>query len=797
MPDCRASLEGTTLGRPRHRIPTSDDTPASLASLSTGSAAQSAHPVPRRRPLRPKPAQNELLQSTHHSWVDEDNNNNKGESRKPSRKALGGTLSPPPQSSTGEEPPHRQRDTLGIFSKLGRISEGKENRNTRHRKGSTASSIDDYTPAPRRRRRPVDDATLARRPIRQKHASLQRRVNSLSNFPNHSLISVLSGVTQHSGASSGSNSTITQQSYDKTHHNPKRRPLKEKRRLQERSATPKPKTMEPQQSNVFQYMSQDLPSEQFHNGVTHDGRPSSSSSSTCSESSHDTRHDDEQSSNAEELENESPMTSPASTRRPGSDDFSYRGRFDSASGVSVRESSSESARHTAENYQIEEEDEDDEDDEEQEEEEEEDSDESDEDEVHDHAYSADVHNDNPGRMQYLAMERVPPPRLPSTSSSRHSDPHTRRMRTQEQELRDYVLQSPQPQRDFQFVGGPSPKPPSTVPSYDAHSQPGARPAGHYVQAPYPPGWTPHAPPPQAIGYYSPPPVPPVPYAPTVENHTAMASQYPMTAPNGADLPPFHQALQPPHYQTQPIGPDLTKTTLLGYELLADKLTRSSRGENDAPGGDQVVPMYRKFEQLNHRVLLHLQDEISELEEELRHLDECIAQSSPRSETGHVHPASRRGDARYGGELHYKRTDLLGRVYLKLGQYNQALSSYSSMLKNLDAANAEDMHAYHSWMERHVPIDRTEARFLERKGDLLTVSQRRSATAVGGVRPQQSAAIGLPLILVLPLMAFAVVPGLLGRLFIVMLIGGAEVMLVTWTELLDLMTVKEWVACSSV
>jgi hypothetical protein len=80
-------------------------------------------------------------------------------------------------------------------------------------------------------------------------------------------------------------------------------------------------------------------------------------------------------------------------------------------------------------------------------------------------------------------------------------------------------------------------------------------------------------------------------------------------------------------------------------------------------------MYRKFEQLNHRVLLHLQDEISELEEELRQIDECIAQYAPRNESGQLQPASRRGEARYGNELHYKRTELLGRIFLKLGQYS--------------------------------------------------------------------------------------------------------------------------------
>ncbi|KAF2195406.1 hypothetical protein K469DRAFT_544281 [Zopfia rhizophila CBS 207.26] len=262
------------------------------------------------------------------------------------------------------------------------------------------------------------------------------------------------------------------------------------------------------------------------------------------------------------------------------------------------------------------------------------------------------------------------------------------------------------------------------------------------------------------------------------------------------LPFHHLHTQPPHYQPHSTGPDLTKTTVVGYELLADKLAELPKDDSESPAEGKVVPMYRKFEQLNHRVLLHLQDEISELEEELRYLDECIAQGSPGGDAGHVHPASRRAEARYGGEVHYRRTDLLGRIYLKLGQYNQALSSFSAMIKNLDPANTEDIQAYRTWMEKHAPIEHAEARFLEHKNDLLALSRRRSAINVGGVGLHQSAAIALPLILLLPLMAFAMIPGLLGRLFIIILIGAAVVVVVASTELMSLMTVQDWLKCAS-
>ncbi|KAF2274818.1 uncharacterized protein EI97DRAFT_357479, partial [Westerdykella ornata] len=248
-------------------------------------------------------------------------------------------------------------------------------------------------------------------------------------------------------------------------------------------------------------------------------------------------------------------------------------------------------------------------------------------------------------------------------------------------------------------------------------------------------------------------------------------------------------------------PDLARTTVVGYELLADKLTGVAKSDaSAAQEHDRIVPMYRKFEQLNHRVLLHLQDEIAELEEELRCTDECIAQCLPRNEAGQVYPASRRGDARYGGELQYKRTELLGRIYLKLGQYNQALSSFSSMLKNLDTASPADIQTYRTWLQRHCPIDSNEARFLECKDDLVAISRPHGSASGtgggGGVSPHQRAAVGLPLIAVFPLMAFAIVPGLLARLFILTVIGAAEVFVVTSSELMGLMTVREWFVCAS-
>ncbi|KAF2012370.1 hypothetical protein BU24DRAFT_485773 [Aaosphaeria arxii CBS 175.79] len=250
------------------------------------------------------------------------------------------------------------------------------------------------------------------------------------------------------------------------------------------------------------------------------------------------------------------------------------------------------------------------------------------------------------------------------------------------------------------------------------------------------------------------------------------------------------------YQIQPRVSKEPKSTLTGYELMADKLAGSANATGTVGTHQGIVPMYRKFEQLNHRVLLHLQDEISELEEELRYLDECIAHASPRDEYGRFQPASRRRDARYGNDLHFRRTEVLGKVFMKLNQYNQALSSYSNMIKDLGPAKAGDIQTYQKWMEQRTPIEGPEAQFLKRKNDLVAIPRRESRSLIIGGLPQQSQAIYLPLILVLPLMAFAIVPGLLGRLFVIAMIAAVEVKIVMTTELKDFMTAREWVMCGS-
>lgn len=103
-----------------------------------------------------------------------------------------------------------------------------------------------------------------------------------------------------------------------------------------------------------------------------------------------------------------------------------------------------------------------------------------------------------------------------------------------------------------------------------------------------------------------------------------------------------------------------KPKQMGYELLASKL--------DSRGDAVLRPIYRKFETLNNRMLLYLQDEISEMEDQLRELDDAIAHDE---RVNGSKPASRRVEVRLPSQLQWHRLDLLGKIFAKIEQYSES------------------------------------------------------------------------------------------------------------------------------
>ncbi|KAK5020297.1 hypothetical protein LTR60_000645 [Cryomyces antarcticus] len=280
-------------------------------------------------------------------------------------------------------------------------------------------------------------------------------------------------------------------------------------------------------------------------------------------------------------------------------------------------------------------------------------------------------------------------------------------------------------------------------------------------------------------------------APPVE-HSSVVAQQPLHAPQPhAQLPP-HLSRAPP----VPDAPDLSKITIAGYELLAHKLSESSETRPGvAPG---FKPVYRKFEQLNHRILLHLQDEISELEEELRRLDEYVAHfgdgTDDGTEDGPRHAPSRRSERRSENPWYHSRVHLLGQIFMKIDQYNKALTSYNGMVASLDPARAEDIQLYQAWIAKHAPIDETETRFLNHESDLLCIARANDRGHPDNVA--KCAIVCLPVVLLVPLLAFSIIPGFLGRLFVLsILVIGATVLLSTSAK--QIVAPREWIACTGI
>ncbi|KAK3938961.1 hypothetical protein QBC46DRAFT_389014 [Diplogelasinospora grovesii] len=179
-------------------------------------------------------------------------------------------------------------------------------------------------------------------------------------------------------------------------------------------------------------------------------------------------------------------------------------------------------------------------------------------------------------------------------------------------------------------------------------------------------------------------------------------------------------------------PRAEKLPMTGYELLAAKLSNSSHRQrrggssagsscSDSPEAG-IKPIYRRFEALNHRMLLHLQDELSELEEQLHRLDTADTQN--RRLQNCILPASRRAEFMAGGELQWHKTDILGKIGFKLTQYNHVLSSFTET-QNLSRASMSDIEDYRTYLATHSPIAEIETRFLDPAEDLVCLAANRS------------------------------------------------------------------------
>ncbi|KAL8853049.1 MAG: hypothetical protein Q9221_002079 [Calogaya cf. arnoldii] len=270
---------------------------------------------------------------------------------------------------------------------------------------------------------------------------------------------------------------------------------------------------------------------------------------------------------------------------------------------------------------------------------------------------------------------------------------------------------------------------------------------------------------------------------TIPSDTPEAYYAPATndVPNHLDTAAFQLPVTPPELSPRsrkhhPAKEPSTKTQ--GYPQLASTISSQP---------DSVLkPVYRKFETLNNRILLYLQDEISELESDIHDLDAAIIQENQY--LGRTsHPASRRAEAKMPSQLQWRRNELLGRCAGKISQYNQALSSYSSLIKSLSPSSHSDIKAYQKWLTKHTPLAEPEASFIQHHKDLITVSAQGQPTSPLIL---EYSPVTVALTILTTIIVFKFVPQFFARLVMSAVIGLSLLCVVSPASLLDLRLLRE-------
>ncbi|KAK3067249.1 hypothetical protein LTR53_015991 [Teratosphaeriaceae sp. CCFEE 6253] len=654
----------------------------------------------RRRVVGPSPVSREHGRTSSSEWTDiEESPPRRRRSSKRRERAARD-----PDSGLASER-SSQSELSRFFPRLGRILESSESAtNSRpSTRGSDTRRQRDRSPARRRHHR--DDAsTIRRRPAKHRTSGVQRRSDSLLKA-NLSLLSVSSGLTATTDRSSGSSSTITQQSYNRGGTHSSGAAGITSRRMDHTARSKSTRNPRARSPDVFAYMTASTADEE------HAGRSIMSSSSSSASS----RYEPSLAGSSEAPDTPSSRsTFPSPTNTRSHSVAELRQKYDphyattSASARATNHSPGSSVHGARRQPSV---------------------DEGEEEDDHEQPYEHAAPSEPGYGLRQRSTSR-------SSRSSQHSD---ERMSQQEAYVRQHM----------------------------AYGQP-AHPA-HYIEPVY--GQHRSA---SASSTHS------SPYA-----YNMAVQQYQWPSPPGMSGrvdSHYDMAARPP----APDAPDLTKRTLAGYEMLAVELSTSD---------SHVRPLYRRFEYLHHRILLHVQDELCELEEQLRTMDEIIAQMDPALPESPRTPASRRGEAYQGAEIHHQRTQLLGRIFLKTEQYSRAMTAYAGAAKCGPNASSGDLEAYRVWMEKHSPVHFAEAQFLQREDDLVAPGGGElSSLRTEGKPTKHAAQTYLPVALVLPLLLFSFIPSLAGRLAITALIAAAAFTVVETTQVRHLLSSREWAVC---
>ncbi|KAF1969059.1 hypothetical protein BU23DRAFT_591869 [Bimuria novae-zelandiae CBS 107.79] len=123
---------------------------------------------------------------------------------------------------------------------------------------------------------------------------------------------------------------------------------------------------------------------------------------------------------------------------------------------------------------------------------------------------------------------------------------------------------------------------------------------------------------------------------------------------------------------------------------------------------------RRFQDLNARTILWMQDRIARLEQDLKGMDDYIEKSDPSAK---LRNSSLRWDEKYMEPRHR----LMRELSTQLHQYNQYVETYSKV-RARPRADSDQLDNLAQWQKRGA-IDKIEQYHLNHEGDLISINHR--------------------------------------------------------------------------
>lgn len=138
-----------------------------------------------------------------------------------------------------------------------------------------------------------------------------------------------------------------------------------------------------------------------------------------------------------------------------------------------------------------------------------------------------------------------------------------------------------------------------------------------------------------------------------------------------------------------------------------------RGYSEFLSSDEDVFILRRFDTLNIRALLSLQDRVSSLEQNLVDFDDLHSRSGPEE----YHNGSFRNDLE-------ERREILDQIASSLSQYNQLLLQHAALQKYPKAPSRDikNINRWHEHYENNV-ISEEEIGYLKHTEDLISVANK--------------------------------------------------------------------------